>query len=56
MKQILRNLGLLVILIGVVFLSIVVFNQTQTNAKLMVSLVLIIVGFLGHIVLNRYLN
>ena len=56
MKQIVRNLGLLLILIGVIFLSIVVFNQTQTNTKLGISLALIVIGFIGHIVLSRYLE
>ena len=56
MKQLVRNLGLLLILIGVIFLSIVVFNQTQTNTKLGISLALIVVGFIGHILLNRYVE
>ena len=56
MKQLVRNLGLLLILIGVIFLSLVVFNQTQTNTKLGISLALIVVGLIGHILLNKYVE
>lgn len=56
MKDILKNLGLVVILIGVIFLSIVVFRQTHTNAKLAVSLILVIVGLVGHIVINKIID
>ena len=56
MKDILKNLGLIVILIGVIFLSIVVFRQSHTNAKLAISLILVIVGLVGHIVINKIID
>lgn len=56
MKEIIKNLGLIVILIGVIFLSIVVFKQTHTNAKLAISLILVVVGLFGHILLNKYID
>ena len=56
MKDILKYLGLFVIIIGVVILSITVFNQSHTNSVLVFSLVLIVLGLLGHILLNRYID
>jgi len=56
MKDILRNTGLLLIIIGVVILSISVFRETQTNARLVISLIFIVVGLFGHIFLNKLLD
>lgn len=56
MKDLLKNLGLLVIIAGVVLLSIVVFRQTHSNSELAVSLILIAVGLVGHIVLNKVID
>jgi uncharacterized protein YjeT (DUF2065 family) len=56
MKDLLKNLGLILILAGVVILSITVFKETQTNAKLAVSLMLVVVGLLGHIIINKYIE
>jgi len=52
----LKNAGLLIILIGVIILGIVVFSGAQTNASLAISLVLIIVGLIGHIVIGKMLE
>ena len=49
----LKNAGLLIILIGVIILGVVVFSGAQTNASLALSLVLIIVGLIGHIVIGK---
>lgn len=49
----LKNAGLLVILIGVIILGVVVFSGSQTNTSLALSLVLIIVGLIGHIVIGK---
>ena len=56
MKDLLKNLGLISIIIGVVILSIAVFNQTQTNAILVISLIFVLLGLLGHIILNKFLE
>jgi uncharacterized protein YjeT (DUF2065 family) len=53
LKDLIKNAGLLVILAGVVILSIVVFSGSQTNSYLSLSLVLVIVGLLGHILINK---
>jgi hypothetical protein len=49
----LKNAGLLIILIGVILLGIVVFAGSQTNTSLGLSLVLIIVGLIAHIVIGK---
>ena len=56
MKDLLKNLGLIVIIAGVVLLSIVVFTQTHSNTELAISLVLIVFGLLGHILLNKFID
>lgn len=56
MKDIIKNLGIISIIIGVIILSLAVFKETQTNAKLAVSLVLIVIGLIGHIVINKYVE
>ncbi|MFO7934027.1 MAG: hypothetical protein R6U78_08095 [Bacteroidales bacterium] len=54
MKELLRNLGLIIILVGVVILGYVVFTEVQTNAKLAISAILILGGLLVHIFINKY--
>jgi len=53
LKDLIRNAGLLVILAGVVILAITVYQGNQTNTYLSLSLVLIIAGLLGHIIINK---
>mgnify|MGYP001818269832 CR=1 FL=1 len=56
LRTLLKNAGLLVILIGVIILGVVVFVGSQTNANLALSLVLIVVGLLSHIVINKLVD
>ena len=56
LKTLLKNAGLLVILVGVVILGVVVFTGTQTNASLAVSLVLVTLGLIAHIFVNRMVD
>ena len=55
-KDLLKNAGLLVILIGVIILGIVVFTGVQTNTHLTLSLVLIVGGLIAHIVINKLVD
>jgi hypothetical protein len=55
-KELLKNAGLLVILIGVIILGIVVFAGTQTNSLLGLSLGLIIGGLIAHILINKMVD
>ena len=56
LKELLKNSGLLVLLAGVIVLGIVVFSKVQTNSYLSLSLGLIIVGLIGHIVINKMVD
>jgi hypothetical protein len=56
LKELLKNAGLLVILIGVIVLGVSVFTKVQTNSHLGLSLALIVVGLLGHIIINKLVN
>jgi len=56
MKELLKNLGLIIILIGAIFLGIVVFTKAQTNAFLAISIFLIAGGLLAHIIINKYVD
>ncbi len=53
LKELLKNAGLLVILIGVIVLGISVFTKVQTNSHLSLSLVLIVGGLIAHIVIGK---
>ena len=53
LKELLRNLGLLIILAGVIILGVAVFRENQSNAILGVSLVTVIAGLILHIILNK---
>ena len=55
-KDLLKNAGLIVILIGVIILGVVVFTKVQTNSYLGLSLGLIVGGLLAHILINRYVD
>jgi len=56
LKELLKNAGLLIILIGVIVLGVVVFTGTQTNSLLGLSLGLVIGGLLVHIVINKLID
>ena len=56
LKTLLKNAGLLIILIGVIILGLVVFAGTQTNTSLALSLVLVALGLIAHIFINRMVD
>ena len=56
LRELLKNAGLLVILAGVIVLGVSVFTKVQTNSHLSISLVLIIVGLIGHIIINKIID
>ena len=56
LKELLKNLGLLVILAGVILLGVVVFTGIQTNPVLTLSLALVIGGLIAHIIINKLVN
>ncbi|MEN8156432.1 MAG: hypothetical protein ABFS10_05750 [Bacteroidota bacterium] len=56
LKELLKNAGLFVILIGVIILGVVVFAKVQTNSHLGLSLILIVGGLLAHIAISKYVD
>ena len=56
LQELLKNTGLIIILIGVVILGVVVFTKVQTNSYLLLSLGLILGGLLAHIVINKIVD
>jgi hypothetical protein len=55
-KELIKNAGLLIIVIGVIVLGVVVFTGVQTNSFLGLSLGLIIGGLLAHIVITKLVD
>ncbi len=53
MSELMKNLGVIVLLIGVVILAVPAMTGGLTNAVLMTGLIVIVVGYLGHIFLNK---
>lgn len=56
MNEFLKYLGAIILLIGVIVLAVPFFGGGMTNTLLLVGLVLIIGGFLVHIILNKKLE
>ena len=56
LKELIKNAGLLIILIGVIILAVVVFTGVQTNSLLGFSQGLVIGGLLTHILINRLVD
>ena len=56
MKELLKNAGIILIIIGVLILSIAVWRENATNTKLVISLVLVVIGLLGHIFVNKFVE
>lgn len=56
LKELIKNSGLIVILIGVIILGVVVITKVETNSHLLLSLALIVGGLLAHIIVNKYIN
>ena len=53
MKEFAKYIGVLVMLIGVAFLVIPFFMGTTNNTNLILGLVLVVEGLLGHIYVNN---
>ena len=55
MKELAKHIGVLTILIGVTVMAIAYFNDTaiSINTPLLIGVILIFNGFLGHIFVNN---
>ncbi len=53
MNNLLKNLGPILILVGVVVLAIYFFTESNSNNYLISAGVLMVLGFIAHIFLNK---
>lgn len=53
MNGLIKNLGVIVLLIGVVILAVPFLTGGMTNGILITGLLVIVLGYLGHIVINK---
>jgi len=56
MKSFLKNLGIFVILIGVIILGLTTLNGTTSNTPLAISGSFIVLGLILQVVLGRYME
>ena len=56
MNELLKNLGVIVLLIGVIILAVPAINGGLSNTFLLTGLGVIFLGFIGHIVINKRLG
>ena len=56
MKEFAKYIGVLIMIIGVLILVIPFLQGTSTNTTLLIGLLIIIEGFLGHIFVNNLKN
>ena len=56
MRFFLKNLGIVFVLIGAFFLIVPFFTRLQTNASLLTGWLLIAVGFIAYIVINKLIK
>ena len=55
MNELLKNLGVIVLLIGVIILAVPAINGGLSNTILLTGLG-VILGYIGHIVINKRLG
>jgi len=53
MRELLKSVGVIILLIGVIVLAVPAFTGGITNGILLSGLGLIILGYLSHIVINK---
>lgn len=53
MNQLIKNLGVIVLLIGVIILAVPALTGGVSNTILLAGLGFIILGYIGHIAINK---
>lgn len=53
MSELVKNLGVIVLLIGVIILAVPAITGSVTNTILITGLAVIILGYISHIVINK---
>ena len=56
MKEIIKFSGLFVILLGIIILVISFLRGVTSNTGLIVSILMILFGFIGYLLINRYIE
>lgn len=56
MKQVLKYIGVIVLLIGVFILAIPTLQGSVSNTVLLVGIGTMLIGYFGHIVINKKLE
>lgn len=56
MKLFLKYLGVLVLLIGVAILAVPFLNGGMSNGVLVAGIVVMLIGYFGHIIINKKLE
>jgi Zn-dependent protease with chaperone function len=56
LNDILKNLGLFIILIGIIILVVSFLNGITSNSGLIVALLLIVFGFASYLLTNRFMQ
>ncbi|MDL2289931.1 hypothetical protein LJB95_00820 [Paludibacteraceae bacterium OttesenSCG-928-F17] len=56
MKELLKYLGIIVMLIGVALLAVYHFSDFPGNGLLIGAGISIVVGAVGHVILNKYID
>lgn len=53
MDELIKNLGVIVLIIGAAVLAVPFFTGGMTNSILLTGLGLVLLGYFGHIVINK---
>lgn len=56
MKTFLKYLGPIILLIGTILLAVYYFTKPAENVLLVVTGVLMVVGLLTHVIINRFIE
>lgn len=56
MKELFKNVGPILMLVGVVLLAIYYFTQSNSNSYLISAGILMVIGFFTHILVNKKVN
>jgi membrane-bound ClpP family serine protease len=56
MKSFLKNLGPLIMLIGAIVIAFYFFNPSSENTLLIISGILMVVGLIAHVIINRFID
>ncbi len=53
MSELIKNLGVIILLIGVLIMAVPAFTGSSSNTTLGAGLAVIIIGYLSHILINK---